>query len=62
MIEIKCGKAQFNRIVEAMIESSLHEEKCVLGKTAYTCPAVGDNFSSLTCDKCIRAKVLRVES
>ena len=60
MIKIECSKAQFERIIKAMTESNLTNNTCVLGKTAWTCPQVNDSHSTVTCEKCIRDKVVRL--
>ena len=61
MIEIKCGRNQFNRIINAMVYSALSESgKCIMGKNEWSCPYLrkGDVAD---CPKCIKQNVRRVE-
>ncbi len=55
MIEIKCSKAQFNRIIDALMRGGLNADgKCVLGKDEYSC-----HYS--TCTECFRKNIVRKE-
>lgn len=60
MIEIKCSKAQYNRIIYAMANAQLSNGRCVIGKSYQTCPALYVD-KSLTCEACIRKRVKRIE-
>lgn len=62
MIEIKCSKAQFKRILTSLTESGmLFDNRCVLGKTSATCPAVNGSKPKLTCKDCLKKNIKRVE-
>lgn len=57
MIEIKCSKRQYERIVDAL--RTYHEDgACGLGKTYVSCPAVLGR-SDLKCDQCVRKHMKR---
>ncbi len=61
MIEIKCSKAQYNRIIEKLMFGGTVNGKCVLGKNEFTCPAVNGLKPELTCTECFKKKFKRVE-
>ncbi len=61
MIEIKCSKAQYKRIITALSTSGLINGKCVLGKDGYSCPSVNGKNPSLTCTECLRKNIVRME-
>ena len=54
MIEIKCSKLQFNRILEAM-QDYYDTDKCILGKTCKSCPACNDKDND--CKICLSKHV-----
>lgn len=59
MIEIKCSKAQYERVLSKCQNGPLIDGKCVLGKNENTCPAlVGDKF--LSCDQCLRKNIKHI--
>lgn len=58
MIEIKCNKRQYERIISAA-SCFLSNGRCLLGKTFRTCPALY-NDPNLTCDVCLRRKIKRI--
>ena len=62
MIEIKCSKAQFKRILASLTESGmLFNNHCVLGKSSTTCPATNGSQPNLTCKDCLKKNIKRVE-
>ena len=53
MIEIKCSKAQYNRIINSIIDTGrLIDDKCILGKTFKTCPSL--KGKPVDCPTCIK--------
>ena len=62
MIEIKCSKAQFNRIIDALMRSGINADgKCVLGKNEGTCHYANGKNKNLTCTECFRKNIVRKE-
>lgn len=58
MIEIKCTKAQYERLIECT-KSYYEDGKCFLGKTIrFTCPNF--NKPNIDCGKCLREHIKRV--
>lgn len=56
MIEIKCSKAQFERIMKNLTEAGcLVDGKCVLGKGLYTCYSTLGKVTS--CTECLRKHI-----
>ena len=61
MIEIKCKKTQYDRLIKSIVTSTLDDKgRCFLGKTYLTCPAVTKEFD-LSCEVCLRRNIKRVE-
>ena len=61
MIEIKCSKAQFDRIMKNLTEGGiLVNNKCVLGKSAGTCPSVNGTEPELSCKDCLKRNIKRI--
>ncbi len=59
MIEIKCTKAQYERLICAA-KTYYEKDVCFLGKTFYSCPSI--NQQSVTdCDECLRKHIKRVD-
>lgn len=59
MIEIKCTKAVYERLIE--VATTYYDTKancCFLGKKLYTCPA--ERNKELTCNECLRKNIKRV--
>lgn len=61
MIEVKCSKAQYNRIIKALMQSGLVNGKCVLGKDGYSCPICTGASNELDCKKCLEKHIKRKE-
>ena len=66
MIEIKCSKAQFDRIMTNLstcgcLSKSNGLSVCVLGKSQYTCPAINGKNPQLSCTECLRKNIVRKE-
>lgn len=62
VIEIKCSKAQFNRIIDALMCSGINADgKCVLGKNEHTCHYSNGKNRNLTCTECFRKNIVRKE-
>ena len=60
MIEIKCSKAQFKRIMVNLTEAGcLVDGKCVLGKSLYTC--YGNTGKVANCSECICKHIKHVK-
>lgn len=61
MIEIKCGKRQFDRIITALSVAPLDKrDRCVLGKNAYTCPALSEASGAVDgCRECLKQRITR---
>lgn len=59
MIEIKCTKAQYKRIIKALNQCGLIDGKCVLGKDGYTCPICIGTSSEFNCLKCLERHIVR---
>lgn len=59
MIEIKCTKAVYERLIE-MAESyfDTSTRRCFIGKTYHTCPA--ERNRELSCEECLRKHIKRV--
>ena len=62
MIEIKCNKRQYERIISSLAVSSERNKGglCVLGRSYRTCPTP-DLVSITICDACIRKEIKRIE-
>lgn len=60
MIEIKCSKAAYERIIEACA----YADKCVLGKSAFTCYGLKLDKRSLNynCKECLREHIKRSDT
>ncbi len=59
-VEIKCSKAQFNRIIDALMRSGINSDgKCVLGKNEFTCHYTNGKNPQLTCTECFRKNIVR---
>jgi len=53
MVEIKCSKAQYTRIINTLIDGGpLIDGRCILGKTFSTCPAL--KGKPIDCPTCIK--------
>lgn len=66
MVEIKCSKAQFDRIMTNLstcgcLCKSNGLSVCVLGKSQYTCPAINGKSPELTCKQCLEKNIKRVQ-
>lgn len=60
MIEIKCTKAQYERLIECA-KSYYENGKCFLGKTIiYTCPCNNKPSIIQSCDDCLRNHIKRI--
>lgn len=55
MIQIKCTKTQFQRIIKALSVNPLENNRCVLGKTEKTCPSLNNKVES--CQECLRQHI-----
>ena len=63
MIEIKCSKAQFERILTNLTDCGmLINERCVLGKSYTTCPALNGKNPDLRCAECLRKNIKRSDT
>ncbi len=67
MIEIKCSKAQFNRIMENLSTCGCLSKRnglavCVLGKSIYSCPAIIGKNTNLTCTECLQKHIKRSDT
>lgn len=61
MIEIKCTKKQYNKLIDALCISDLDSEgKCFLGKWAMTCPALNTE-PELSCRGCLKRHIKRLQ-
>lgn len=61
MIEVKCTKAEYRRILDALSESGLLlNERCVLGKDEFTCPAANGKEPCLDCSECLRRNIKHI--
>ena len=65
MIEIKCSKAQFNRIITNLAASgyslnSSGNAVCILGKSYHNCPAINGKSPELTCTQCLNKNIKRI--
>lgn len=61
MIEIKCSKTQFDRIMKNLTEGGIIvKNKCVLGKSVYTCPSINGREPKLTCKDCLKRNIKRI--
>lgn len=59
MIEIKCTKAVYERLIEATYTYfDTSTQRCFLGKTYLSCPA--ERHKELTCKECLRKHIKRV--
>lgn len=61
MIEIKCTKAQYKRLIKALNQCGLVDGKCVLGKDGYSCPICVGASNELDCRKCLESHIVRKE-
>lgn len=62
MIEIKCSKAQFDRILTSLTDCGmLFSGCCVLGKSYATCPATNGSQPDLRCKECLKKNVKRID-
>lgn len=62
MIEIKCSKAQFNRIMTNLTDAGcLVDGKCVLGKGYNTCPSLNKN-KTISCKDCLNNHIKHVNT
>lgn len=59
MIEIKCSKAQFNRIIHRLMIGCLIDDKCVLGKNEFTCHFIKGKTPS--CTECLKQHIKRID-
>lgn len=63
-IKIQCRKRQYNMLIQAL-SGACDGDKCFLGKTGFTCPALRLDTSprqgELTCRKCLQEHIERVE-
>lgn len=57
MIEIKCSKAQYERLMDAA-RSYYENDKCFLGKTFRSCPYIDSKEKS--CPECLREHIKRI--
>lgn len=55
MFEVKCSKAQYERIIEAG-RCFYENGKCFLGKTVRSCPNI-DITSITSCSECLRKHI-----
>lgn len=67
MIEIKCSKAQFDRIMTNLSTCGRLSKRnglavCVLGKSQYSCPAINGKNPQLSCIECLRKNIVRKDS
>ena len=61
MIEIKCSKAQYNRILTNLTDNgALINGRCVLGKSYLTCPATNGIKPELSCKECLKKHIKHV--
>lgn len=61
LIEIKCSKAQFDRIMMNLTTAGcLVNNRCVLGKSQYTCPALSGKESELSCTQCLKRNIKHI--
>ncbi len=65
MIEIKCSKAQFDRIMTNLstcgsLSKSNGLSVCILGKSQYTCPAINGKNPNLSCTDCLRKNIKHI--
>ena len=61
MIEIKCTKICYERLIEmAATYFDTESKKCFLGKTFFTCPAYTDR--SIECKTCLRRHIKRINA
>lgn len=58
MFEVKCSKAQYERIIEAGL-SFFKNDKCFLGKTFRSCPNI-DNIKITSCSECLRKNIIKI--
>ena len=59
MIEIKCTKVQYERLIHAA-QSYYEKNVCFLGKTFYSCPIINrQRFTD--CAECLRKHIKRVQ-
>lgn len=61
MVEIKCTKAQYKRLIKALNQCGLVDGKCVLGKDGYSCPICVGTSNELDCRKCLERHIVRKE-
>lgn len=60
-IRIICSKAQFNRIIDALMRSGLNADgKCVLGKNEFTCHYTNGRNQNLTCTECFKKNIKHI--
>ncbi len=67
MIEIKCSKAQFNRIMTNLSTCGcLFKQNglsvCVLGKSQYSCPELNGKNPQLKCTECLQKHIKRSDT
>lgn len=61
LIEIKCSKAQFDRIIANLTTTGcLINNRCVLGKSKYTCPAINGKEHLLNCPQCLKRNIKHI--
>ena len=61
MIEIKCSKTQYDRIIKALVRHGQLYGKCVFGKDGYTCPSLNGRGEKTTCAECLHKNIVRKE-
>ena len=62
MIEIKCSKAQYNRILTNLTDCGmLINGRCVLGKSYTTCPGTNGSQPALNCRECLKKNIKHVD-
>ncbi len=61
MIEVKCSKEQYNRLIKALMQSGLVGDRCVLGKDGYSCPICTGKSGETDCKKCLEKNIKRKE-
>ena len=58
MIEIKCSKAQFKRIIDCLMQSGLNaDRRCVLDKNELSCHFTNGKNRNLTCTECMKKNI-----
>ena len=60
MIEIKCSKIQYERIIDAL-RCYYEDHKCGIGRSSLSCPAqTNPALHGMRCEECLKKHIRRI--